>query len=91
MEHIEKINLTVGKLQHLNEMIIQSAFSAAKTDTPAVGAELIISRSPVQLICQDCKHEFIPENNNFYCPACNSSNTKIVKGMELYVESIEGG
>ncbi|MFW5878124.1 MAG: hydrogenase maturation nickel metallochaperone HypA [bacterium] len=91
LNHIEKINLRVGKLQHLNEMIMQNAFSAAKADTPAARAELIILRSPVQLICQDCNHEFRPENNNFHCPACNSTSTKIVKGNELYVESIEGG
>ena len=90
LSHIEKINLTVGKLQHLNEMIIQNAFLAAKIDTPAAKAELIISRRPVQLMCQDCKHEFLPENNYFYCPECNSSNTKIVRGNELHVESIEG-
>ncbi len=90
LSYIERINLTVGKLQHLNEMILQNAFSAAKIDSPAAKAELIISWSPVQLKCQDCKHEYLPENNNFYCPACNSSNTKIVRGNELYVESIEG-
>lgn len=90
LSHITRINLTVGKLQHLNEMIMQNSFSAAKADTPAAKAELIIFRSPVQLRCQDCKNKFRPENNNFHCPDCNSSHTEIVRGNELYVESIEG-
>ncbi len=90
LSEIVKINLCVGKLQHLNEMIMQNAFSAVKTGPLSSEAKLVIVWIPVKLRCSHCQSVYEPENNNFSCPVCGSTLTEVVRGRELYVKSIEG-
>lgn len=90
LSEIDKVNLCVGKLHHLNEMIMQNAFSAVKSGTLLSNAKLLIDWEPVKLRCSDCESEYEPENNFFSCPVCSSALTEVVRGRELYVKSIEG-
>ena len=90
LSEIDKINLCVGKLHHLNEMIMQNAFSAVKTGTLSAKAKLVIVWEPVKLKCFDCQSVYEPKENVFSCPVCGSTSTEVVRGRELYVKSIEG-
>ena len=87
---IESIQLVIGDLQHLNEDILISGFEAAREDTLAEHAELQISRLPVNLQCNACHFTFEPVSGIFSCPACHQSNTSILQGLELYIETIKG-
>lgn len=90
ISRINRINLTVGKLQHLNEMILQHGFTAAKEKTIAKQAELVLDWKPVRLVCEDCQYNFTPVDNDFTCPQCRSGSTRIEQGRELFIKSIEG-
>jgi hydrogenase nickel incorporation protein HypA/HybF len=90
ISRINRINLTVGKLQHLNEMILQHGFTAAKQNTIAKDSNLILDWKPVRLMCEECQHNFSPVDNDFTCPQCRSGRTRIEQGRELFIKSIEG-
>jgi hydrogenase nickel incorporation protein HypA/HybF len=90
LSQIDKINLTVGKMQHLNEMILQNGFEAVKEKTPASEANLVLEWKPVRLSCNDCNHKFQPSDHNFSCPVCRSGFTEVIQGYELFIKSIEG-
>ncbi len=44
---------------------------------------------PVVVLCSDCDEEFEVERAEFGCPSCSGSNTEIISGREIFVESIE--
>ena len=90
LSEIHRINLCVGKLHHLNEMIMQNAFSAVKTGSLLLKAELVILWEPLKLMCSDCQSVYEPKESIFSCPVCGSSSTEVVRGRELFVKSIEG-
>ena len=90
LSQVDKINLTVGKMQHLNEMILQHGFEAAKENTLAAAAKLVLEWKPVLLKCNECHHKFQPLDHDFSCPFCESGLTEIIQGNELFVKSIEG-
>ena len=90
LSHINTINLDVGKMQHLNEGIMQHGFDAAKEGTTAGGASLILNWLPVKLKCNECEHIFTSADMKFFCPNCGSKDTNIIQGTELNIKSIEG-
>jgi len=90
LSRIDAINLDVGRMQHLNEEIMQHGFDAAKKDTVASDAELKICWLPVQLQCNSCRQVFGADSGKFYCPICGSQDTEVSQGMELNIKSIEG-
>lgn len=90
LSRINTINLTVGKLQHLNEMILHHGFTAAKQNTIAREAKLVLEWKSAVLICEECEHHFNPVDNDFTCRQCGSGRTRIEHGLELFIKSIEG-
>lgn len=90
LSRVDKINLTIGKMQHLNEMILQNGFEAVKENTVAADAKLVLEWKPVRLSCNECHHEFQPSDHDFSCPLCGSGFTEIIQGYELFIKSIEG-
>lgn len=90
LEKITSVNLEVGRMQHLNEEIMQHGFDVAKKETVAEEAELKMSWLPVKLKCNSCQNIFGHEGGQFYCPYCGEKDTSVIQGIELTVKSIEG-
>lgn len=90
LSRITVINLDVGKMQHLNESIMQHGFDAAKQGTTAGEASLKLNWLPVKLKCNECHHIFTSADMKLSCPYCGSKDTNIVQGTELNIKSIEG-
>ena len=97
LEHAEKagarkvlrVNVVAGELSGFVDECMQFYYEQMSKDTIAEGAKLEFTRVPTQGRCRDCSHEFIIEDLNWICPKCQSNNVQLIKGMELFVESIE--
>ena len=44
----------------------------------------------IDVKCEDCQHEFTIDEPIFMCPKCDSFNTELISGKELYIETMEG-
>jgi len=87
---IESVRLKVGRAAGILPEALLFAFDAAKSDTIANKAELIIEYVALGGFCCDCGSQFDSEERYIYaCPACKSSAIKITRGDELQIIDME--
>jgi hydrogenase nickel incorporation protein HypA/HybF len=90
LSRIDRVHFRIGKMMQVVPDLFRFAFDSAKEDTIARDAELEIEYVPVKMQCRRCGHEFLVENQSFYCPECESSDLDLIQGRELLIQSIEG-
>ncbi len=90
LSRIDRVHFRVGKMMQVVPELFRFAFDSAKEDTIAKDAELEIEYVPVKMQCRHCAHEFMVEDQSFYCPKCESSDLDLIQGKELLIQSIEG-
>jgi len=86
---ITGVHLKVGKLSGVVPEALETAFEAYKQDTIAEQARLEVEVLPLKVKCQECGWEEVLDSYIFVCPACRSTNLKILQGTELVLERIE--
>lgn len=55
----------------------------------AAGAKLIFDKIPAVIRCRSCGAESEIERFRLRCPVCNDNKVDLIKGRELYIESLE--
>ena len=83
------VTLRVGRLRQVVPESLEFYFGFVAQGTVCEGAALELEAVPGRLACTACGHEWELEEPVFWCPACASSDVRIVGGNELEVESIE--
>ncbi len=83
------IKIKLGEYSDIVPQFIQEYFNIVSAETPASGASLFFERIPVTVRCLDCGAESPMEKRKFICPACRSSNIKMLTGKEFYIDSLE--
>ncbi len=87
---IESVRLKIGMASGILPEAIVFAFEAAKTDTIARNAELIIDLVPLGGTCNECRKDFeVTEAYVLSCPICGSPSFRISKGYELDVVEMD--
>jgi hydrogenase nickel incorporation protein HypA/HybF len=86
---ITQINLVIGELSGFIIDCIQFYFDSLSKDTIAQEAVLQFELVPAQLRCRNCSTIFHPQDTLWSCPRCQGQSVEIVKGRELYIESME--
>ncbi len=88
---VQKVKLVVGKLHHIVFQVMQMYFNIMKFEIIGFDNAVleIIEREPI-IRCNRCGNTVILEEANFTCQVCNSHDTKLVQGDEMYIESLEG-
>ncbi len=97
LEHAQKaqaskvtlINLVIGRLSSIVDDSVQFYWDTISEGTLCEGARLNFTRTPASLKCQDCQTEYSIEERLYPCPNCGSYNTRIIRGEEFFLESIE--
>jgi hydrogenase nickel incorporation protein HypA/HybF len=88
-KQVTRVTLRIGSLSGVIPVYIEEMFHEYAKDTFASGAELVINSVEPLAECSDCRKSFTAENFFLNCPFCGSRNCRIIKGMELYLESAE--
>ena len=83
LESVSEIGLRVGLLSGVDPDALTFCFEAATIGTQMGQTKLVIERVPVSAACQACKREFNVEGYLFVCPACDSTDVRVIKGKEL--------
>lgn len=87
---IESIRLRIGRASGVMPDALIFAFDAAKTDTIAEKATVIIDEILVGGCCNNCGKDFITEEIYVLCcPECKGLSFKINTGRELEIIDIE--
>ena len=86
---ITKVVTKIGVLSGVEPDLLQTAFDTFKEGTICEKAEFIMNIQPVVIRCRDCGTEVTLEKLNLACPKCESIQTEIVDGEEMYLMSLE--
>ncbi|MDP8204730.1 MAG: hydrogenase maturation nickel metallochaperone HypA [Candidatus Tenebribacter mawsonii] len=91
LNEITEVKIVVGKFHQIVEEVMIANFDFMKTEYSGFdNAILLMTEKEVSVKCEDCKHEFTIDEPIFMCPKCDSFNTELISGKELYIETIEG-
>jgi hydrogenase nickel incorporation protein HypA/HybF len=83
------IRIKAGVLAGVLPDLVQEYFNIISTGTAAEEARLAIEKVPITITCLDCGAKSEAQGFIFNCPACNSSNIRLLKGREFYVDCLE--
>ena len=89
---IVRIFLEVGELSDLENEWIQHYFDYLSRGTIAEKAELVIRRIPITFQCAQCAHTFEIKREalqDLQCPACGTTECRIISGKGYYVKNME--
>ncbi len=86
---VTKVYLKVGHLRQVVPSALTFSFELVAQGTPVEGAELEMEEIPVAGKCRGCGVESQPTGFPLQCGACGALELEIVRGEELYVESLE--
>lgn len=87
-EAITDLHLVVGELSSIVDDSVQFYWEFVSKGTIAEKATLHFRRIPAQMACRRCRRTYSP-HESLTCPACGSSETKIIAGEEFFLESID--
>ncbi len=85
---INRIEIEVGALAGVEIPSLEFCFSAAKAETMAAGAELVVHEIPGRGWCEGCQTQVPLDFFVAVCPQCGKSVTQVVQGRELKVRCI---
>lgn len=91
LKEITRIKIVVGKFHQIVEEVMLTNFRFMKTDYAGFEkAELLMTEKDVSVKCKSCGHLFTVYEPIFMCPKCDSFDTELISGKELYIETLEG-
>lgn len=85
---INTITLDIGDLAGIETDALRFSFQAARRETMAAEAELVINRIPGRGRCPECGAETLVEFHVAVCPECGQGLMDVFQGRELKVKSI---
>ncbi|WP_292657838.1 hydrogenase/urease nickel incorporation protein HypA [Nitratifractor sp.] len=86
---ITKVVTKIGVLSGVEPDLLQTAFDTFKEGTICEEAEFVMKIQPIVIQCQNCGQEVTLEELNLACPKCESIQTEIIDGEEMYLMSLE--
>lgn len=90
---VRSVHLTVGMLRDVIEDYMEGLFQHLARGTVAENAQLVITRVPVVVICNECGTPFpidVRDKESWGCPHCGAyHNYRLYSGNEFRIDSIE--
>ena len=88
-ERVTDIYLVIGQISSIIDDSIQFYWDIISEDTICEGATIHFERVPLELECLNCHNVYQVDSQLIPCPKCESYQTKILKGDEFRLDSIE--
>lgn len=88
---VTEVILKIGALRDVVPDVLEHCFHHFAQGTVAEHAQLVIEEVPVETKCNACGCHFfptLPVKAALECPACGSSDYRLVAGREFSLESI---
>ncbi|HIP42910.1 MAG TPA: hydrogenase maturation nickel metallochaperone HypA [Aquifex aeolicus] len=86
---VTKVVVSIGALSGIEPHLLEMAFNTFKEGTVAEKAQLVMEIEKLKLRCRDCGKEGEKEELNMLCPYCNSLNTEVIAGQDMFLKSLE--
>ena len=87
---VAALYMKLGMLSGVAKDALLFSWQLACADTALEGSRLVIEEIPVVGRCPVCEADGkLDSINKLVCPTCNSSISRIVKGMELEITALE--
>ncbi|MBI3160129.1 MAG: hydrogenase maturation nickel metallochaperone HypA [Chloroflexi bacterium] len=83
------IYLIIGELSSILDDSVQFYWDIISAGTAAQGAHLHFRRAPACFACAVCGSQSEGASWLFECPACGSSQVKLLAGDEFHVEALD--
>lgn len=91
LNEVETVKVVVGKFHQVVKDVLLMYFDLMKKDIEGFeNADLQIEERDLQIRCKQCHEVVVLKQSVFSCPVCKSTNTEVIHGNELYIESLKG-
>jgi len=80
---IRQVRCRVGVLQQVVPELLAESFDCIVDSSGHAGAELVIDKVPVEILCGDCGQRSTATEWRVDCPGCGSTEVQISGGDEL--------
>lgn len=92
IKYITEIKLVIGEKRVVLPEALYFGFEAFTKDSDMFeNCKLTIETRDILLHCKDCRNKYNADLSVSICDNCQSSNTELLEGNELYVDYFEGG
>lgn len=90
---VHTVYLTIGEAIDVVEKYVGDLFRFCARNTVADGAEVVITRIPYMVCCNECGHVFpidVRDRETWSCRLCSAyQNYKLISGREFCVDRID--
>ena len=91
LENITTIKIVVGEYHQIVNEVMFTYFDIMKLEYDGFeNAKLEIENIKVEVHCASCGKSFVINDPIMICPYCQSFETKLISGKELYIKTITG-
>lgn len=85
-----RLVLEIGQWSGVELAALEFALCALTRGTVLEGAALEYHTPPLLLYCQACENEYLGDQEDLSCPACQGTDFQVLRGRELIVKSVAG-
>lgn len=89
---VRAVHLSIGSMRDIVEGMFEGLFAHLACGTIAEHAELVVTRVPVTVRCDDCGYLFHPKLGGVQrpvCPSCGRCDFRLATGLEFRVDAID--
>ena len=87
---LTSVCIEVGRLEHLDADVMQTAWTVMTEALDVAGAILTIKPVPLRVRCRACEHEYEPEEPAYMaCPSCGKVQPEVLAGAGVLLRSLE--
>lgn len=90
LKKINEIKVVLGELLYIMPEALDFSFHVMKKGTMAEEARLLVEYRKALAQCDACANRYFWLEYGCNCPKCKSQETRIIQGMEMIIEYLEG-
>lgn len=87
---ISEIKIVLGELLYIMPEALDFSFQVLKKETMAEEALLLVEYKKALAQCDACANQYLWLEYGYNCSKCKSQETRIIQGMEMSIEYLEG-
>jgi hydrogenase nickel incorporation protein HypA/HybF len=90
LKKISVIKIVLGELLYLMPEALNFSFQVLKKGTIADEARLLVEYKKALAQCDASNNQYSWLEHGYNCPRCKSQEIRIIQGMEMLIEYVEG-